>query len=309
MNGPQEAMIGRRLHLNHGPIDLVIEAFGEADATAAAYARASARFSTILSELVEELPALREPSGSRPRPFGGSTACRMEAAVSPLARNGFITPMAAVAGSVADEILATMMSAGIDRAYVNNGGDCALFLSTGQVMQLAVAGTGRGMADRIAVRADDPVRGVATSGWRGRSFSLGIADAVTVLARTAAAADAAATIVANAVDLPGHQAIRREPANAMAPDTDLGDRLVTTGVGPLAEHEAAQALERGLAVAETLRERGLIEAAGLFLAGDVRLCGGAFENVRAPGDLAAGLPSPREVPLARPAHHLETQHA
>ena len=51
------------------------------------------------------------------------------------------------------------------------------------------------------------MRGIATSGWRGRSFSLGIADAVTVLAATAAEADAAATVIANAVDLPGHPAI------------------------------------------------------------------------------------------------------
>ena len=34
-----------------------------------------------------------------------------------------------------------------------------------------------------------PHRGVATSGWRGRSHSLGIADSVTVVARNAAAAD------------------------------------------------------------------------------------------------------------------------
>ena len=66
------------------------------------------------------------------------------------------------------------------------------------------------------------MRGIATSGWRGRSFSLGIADAVTVLADRAAAADAAATIIANAVDLPGHPAIVRVPACELAPDSDLG---------------------------------------------------------------------------------------
>jgi ApbE superfamily uncharacterized protein (UPF0280 family) len=67
---------------------------------------------------------------------------------------------------------------------------------------------------------------VATSGWRckgkgGRSFSFGIADAVTVLAGSAAAADAAATVIANAVDLPGHGAITRRPASAIDPDSDL----------------------------------------------------------------------------------------
>ena len=78
------------------------------------------------------------------------------------------------------------------------------------------------------------MRGVATSGWRGRSFSLGIADAVTVFAGTAAVADAAATLIANAVDLPGHPAFARAPARRCDPQSDLGERLVTVDVGPLA---------------------------------------------------------------------------
>ncbi|RUX90314.1 UPF0280 family protein, partial [Mesorhizobium sp. M7A.F.Ca.CA.004.04.1.1] len=136
----------------------------------------------------------------------------------------------AVAGSVADETLAALLAGRkLDRAYVNNGGDCAIHIGRGQSMGLAVAGTGNGMADRITIRAEDGVRGVATSGWRGRSFSLGIADAVTVLARTGAEADAAATLIANAVDLPGNPAIKRIPAHELSPDSDLGARLVTHG--------------------------------------------------------------------------------
>ena len=236
--------------------------------------QATARFQTILTELVEELPDLRSAASARPRVFHGSTARRMEEAVTPLAGETFITPMAAVAGSVADEILAAMLAGRkLDKAYVNNGGDSALHLAAGQSMRLAIAGTAKGFADRIVIRAEDAVRGVATSGWRGRSFSLGIADAVTVLARTGAAADAAATIIANAVDLPDHPAITREKARSLAPDSDLGDRLVTTDVGALSGDEMAEALENGLAVAEKLRRRGLIEAAALFLNGDVRVCG------------------------------------
>jgi ApbE superfamily uncharacterized protein (UPF0280 family) len=197
----------------------------------------------------------------------------MAAAVAPLVET-FITPMAAVAGSVADEILSAMLAGRrLDRAYVNNGGDCALHLSEGQSMQLAIAGTGHGLADRITIRAEEPVRGVATSGWRGRSFSLGIADAVTVLARSGAEADAAATIVANAVDLPGHPAIIRQPACDLAPDSDLGERLVTIGVGVLSPTEVGAALKRGLTIAEDLRRHGLIAASALFLAGQSRISG------------------------------------
>jgi uncharacterized protein len=167
------------------------------------------------------------------------------------------------------------MTAGrrLDRAYVNNGGDAALWLSPGAEL---VAAGGPGLSARIAVRHDAPVRGIATSGWRGRSHSLGIADAVTVLARTAAEADAAATLVANAVDLPGHPAVRRRPARALAPDSDLGDRPVTVAVGPLAPDEVARALAAGRAAAEAMRRRGLIAAAALWLGGQVATVGTAL---------------------------------
>ncbi|WP_192253637.1 UPF0280 family protein [Mesorhizobium silamurunense] len=275
MNGPQAHWLadGRRLHLNHGPIDLIVEVFGEVAECRAAYAQAVARFQTILTELVEELSELRRPASLKPRTFAGPTARRMEAAVVPLAES-FITPMAAVAGSVADEILSSLRAGRrLDRAYVNNGGDSAIHLSEAQSMTLAIAGTGHGLADRITIHAEDGVCGIATSGWRGRSFSLGIADAVTVLARTGAEADAAATLIANAVDLPGHPAIQRVPARDLAPDSDLGDRLVTQSVGALLPGEAARALDIGLAVAEDFRRRSLIAASALFLAGQTRISG------------------------------------
>jgi len=265
---------GRRLHLHHGPIDLIVEAFAETAERAAAYRRITARFATVLEELVAELTELRRLATATPRAFDGPAARRMEQAVCPLSTD-FITPMAAVAGAVADETLAALVAGGdIARAYVNDGGDIAIHLAPGQSIRAAVAGTGNGFADRLVVHAADPVRGIATSGWRGRSHSFGIADAVTVLARTAAEADAAATIVANAVDLPGHAAVTRVPACSLSPDSDLGDRLVTYRVGALSRAEIAEALDRGLAVAERLRRAGLIEAAALFLGGGVRLCGG-----------------------------------
>lgn len=292
MDGPQAHWLGdgRRLHLNHGPIDLIVEAFGEMEECRVAYEQAVARFQTILIEVVRELPELRLPAFFlAPRAFLGPTARRMEAAVMPLAEC-FITPMAAVAGSVADEILGALLTGRrLDRAYVNNGGDSALHLGKGQSINVAIAGTGNGMADRVSIRAEDGVRGVATSGWRGRSFSLGIADAVTVLARTGAEADAAATLIANAVDLPGHPAIARVKARELAPDSDLGDMLVTQSVGALTQAEVARALDNGLAVAEDFRRRGLIAASALFLAGEARISGAialAAPNKHAPEEFA-----------------------
>jgi ApbE superfamily uncharacterized protein (UPF0280 family) len=252
---PQAAMLpdGTRLHLHHGPIDLIV--FADAPARRAAYAAATARFQTVLDELVAELPLLRSPA---PVVLSGPVARRMAAAVDHFVPV-FITPMAAVAGAVADEIVAAMAKARVAKAFVNNGGDIALLLAPGHALTTAMAG------GQITLAAADPVRGIATSGWRGRSQSLGIADAVTVLARNAAAADAAATLIANAVDLPGHPAIARRPAVAVKADSDLGDRLVTVGVGPLTDIEADIALTQGRQFADSLLRRGLIHAAYLTL--------------------------------------------
>jgi ApbE superfamily uncharacterized protein (UPF0280 family) len=131
---------------------------------------------------------------------------------------------------------------------------------------------------KIELTFDMPVRGIATSGAAtkgsgGRSFSMGIADAVTVLARDAAAADAAATIIGNAVDLPEHAAIVRRPASDIDPDSDLGDRQITLAVGTLEPADIEAALAAGLQTAERLRESGLIHGAVLALQGRYLICG------------------------------------
>jgi len=269
---PQAALLpdGCRLHLHHGPIDLIVEAFGDAEARAQAYAQATARFRTVLEDLVAELPALRAPADPG-REFSGTVARRMQRAVVPHLPV-FVTPMAAVAGAVADEICAAM-TAGLtlERAYVNNGGDVAVHLAPGQRIDAAIAGARS--AGQATLRAEAPARGLATSGWRGRSHSLGIADAVTAIARSAAEADAAATLIANAVDLPGHPAIARRPARELAPDSDLGARPVTTGVGPLTGAEIAAALDSGAEVALAMLRADSIAGAALFLGPDSRLVG------------------------------------
>ncbi len=267
---------GKRLHLQDGPIDLIVEAQGSREELRAAYAATIGRFTGLLDELCDELPVLRSPADPARCGLNGVVARRMHAAVTPFAREHFITPMAAVAGSVAEEILQAMVQAApLGRAYVNNGGDIALHLTDGA--QFTVGLIDRpdtsGLMRTAVIRADDATRGVATSGWRGRSFSLGIADAVTVLARTASQADAAATIIANAVDLPDHPAIVRCPANELQPDSDLGSRLVTRDVGLLTYQAIDAALEAGGAKARQLIDLGLIDAAALHLKGEVRAIG------------------------------------
>ena len=272
---PQIRMLpdGRRLHLQDGPIDLIIEAFGTSDAMRAAYSAAAARFRGLLDELCDELPLLRMRADPDRCLLQGRVAKRMHAAVAPFAAHSFITPMAAVAGAVAEEILAAMTdAASLAKAYVNNGGDIALHLSARECFSI-------GLVDRpdcpslfgkAVLSSADKVRGIATSGWRGRSFSFGIADAVTVLAAQASLADAAATIVANEVDLPGHRGVVRVPAQEIQADSDLGCRLVTRDVRPLDPAEIQEALGRGMNCAERLLAAGFITAAALHLQGETQ---------------------------------------
>ncbi len=203
----------------------------------------------------------------------------MADAVAPFAPEAYITPMAAVAGSVAEE---------------NSGGDdegrCAqprLRQQQRRRYRAASAAArafphrddrssrpGRLPFGRVEITGEGAVRGVATSGRHGRSFSFGIADAVTVLAASASAADAAATIVANAVDLPGHPEIHRAAAIEFDPQSDLGERLVTRDVGLLSADEIASALSSGWREAERLRLGGEHHrGCGVgHLRGETRIC-------------------------------------
>ncbi|SLN38718.1 UPF0280 family protein [Oceanibacterium hippocampi] len=288
MSGARAVLMadGRRLHLQHGPIDIVAEAFGPSAEIEAAYAQAAAVFGGLLGELVGELDILRSDVNGLDRLPAGAVARRMVAAT--LAhRPLYVTPMAAVAGAVAERVLAALVAGRrLERAYVNNGGDIALHLTPGTSLDAAIVANQDAPAidGRIAIPFDSAIRGIATSGWRGRSLSFGIADAVTVLARDAPAADVAATLIANAVNI-DHPAVRRAPAEAVRDESELGARLVTVAVGPLPDEAVARALASGAARAEAMRRQGLIEAASLVLQGKTRIVGDpAGAAVAAGGD-------------------------
>ncbi len=274
MSAVRRQLDERRWHFQHGPIDLVLEADSKV-----AIELAWARFDGLLEELVAELPLLRSPVQSA-LSVEGAVARRMVCACWPH-RGAFITPMAAVAGAVADGLIDAMRSdERLRRAYVNNGGDIALHLAPDERFRIGVVadahrhGCAQALDARFEVDAALPVRGIATSGWRGRSWSLGIADSVTVLASDAAAADAAATMIANAVNT-DHPAVRRRRACEVDDNTDLGEHLVTVQVGVLPEHAVAAALDGGAAHARALRQAGLIWGAVLVLQSHQRVIGGA----------------------------------
>lgn len=275
MSGPVMRRLAQdRLHFQHGPIDLIVHAEGPFEAVEAAYAQAWRRFQTVLNELASELSLLRQPLTEEPPPIHGKVAFGMLWATWPY-RDRFITPMAAVAGSVAEEILEAMVLATpITRGMVNNGGDIAIYLAQEEKITLGVVERPDfpNLSGTITIDWTDPSRGIATSGWRGRSQSLGIADAATVIAHKASMADAAATIIANAVNA-DHPGIKRVPAVEVKDDSDLGGIPVTIDVEELPPEVIEEALNHGEQEAWRLQELGLIDGAVLLLQGEHRVIG------------------------------------
>jgi ApbE superfamily uncharacterized protein (UPF0280 family) len=265
-----------RLHLQDGPIELVIGLEGARAAILEAREAAWRALHGVLAALSVELPLLRSPLLGRLPDLRHPVARRMAEAAWPH-RAQFVTPMVAVAGAVAEHVLLAIATVpGLSLAHVNNGGDIALHLSPASTLRVGLMEGPEAMAPSglAVIRAADPIRGIATSGWRGRSFSLGIADAVTVLAERAPEADAAASIIANAVNAE-HDSVIRRTAESLDPDSDLRDLPVTVAVGELPAALVVEALDRGVGCAETLLGRGLIVGACLRLQGQVRVVGAA----------------------------------
>ena len=313
MNGAQrQPLSGGRWHFHHGPIDCVIGADGEPAVLAQSLEAAWTRFQGVLTELVAELTLLRTnlaPEPGHELAVQGPIARRMVAACRPYAALGlFITPMAAVAGSVAQELIASFMRPGVRRAYVNNGGDIALHLAPGESFDVGLVidrdadpdAAVRGIDGHFRIEAGSGVRGVATSGWRGRSLSLGIADSVTVLAASAAMADAAATMIANAVNVDDVRIVRAA-ANAVRDDSDLGELPVTVDVPALEPGAVARALAAGARVAERELAAGRIAGAALCLQGQLVRCPARGFHPSPPvsaSPILGPMPQPQRVALA-----------
>lgn len=262
---------GRRLHLQHGPIDLII---GVDQNRQVAFEAAINRFDTVLEELASELSELRKPLNEN-TPFPkGEVAQLMDHACQPYVDVHFVTRMAAVAGAVADNIMSAMRSVVIfQKSYVNNGGDIALHLDGEERFTTAMLSHSGQELGRIEIGAGDQISGIATSGRHGRSHSLGVADSVTVLAETAAKADVAATLIANAVDMPDHPFITRKLASELSPDSDLGNRLVVVDCKDFSRKDQNYAIEKGQAKADEFLKKGLIKSAAIFFQDEHRLVG------------------------------------
>jgi len=176
-----------------------------------------------------------------------------------------LTPMAAVAGSIAGLTADFIAANGATKVIVNNGGDLAIRLSDDETTTVGIApAIGSAYTHTIRLRAGDGIGGIATSGLGGRSFTKGIASAAVVAAATAGLADACATSLANSTYIP-HQNIKVTFAEQLDPDTDIAGHQVVTEVGPLPPEILQQALYAGWEKANGWFNSGQIIGAALFV--------------------------------------------
>jgi len=179
-----------------------------------------------------------------------------------------LTPMAAVAGVLADLTADWLSDHGATKVLVDNGGDIAIRLSQGETVRIGISpGVNMpGVIGCIDLDSNDDIGGVATSGMGGKSFTMGIANAVVVFAKTASVADACSTSIANHT-CTEHDLIERCPAKLLDPDTDIPDHLIVTGVGNLPEKVIKTALKNGSLRSKSLQNDGKI-------AGSIIICQG-----------------------------------
>jgi ApbE superfamily uncharacterized protein (UPF0280 family) len=243
-----------------GPMTLTISAWYRNRPRPVIASKAAATALECLKTLADfhgfmKLPTSDIPK-NRPRPDVVERACSSARAVS-----GDLTSLAAVAGSVADQVADAALELGADKVIVNNGGDTAIRLRGPAVATVGVKRSGDdAMIGRLTVTAESDIGGVASSGWSGRSHSPGVADLVTVWAENAALADAAATHIAGAAQVRS-STVQQRRATDVDPMSDLGDMLITTAVGRLTPGQRRKALNRGTSVAEKLCAAGIIRGA------------------------------------------------
>ena len=256
-----------RVFLNYGPVQMTLMARAHGLAMTEQLKEAAEYVIKLLADLAEvqdnakDVSTLGEANLSA---YPLSLRLMVEAVLE--AGDWTLTPMAAVAGTFADLAGDWLVERGASKVMINNGGDIAIRLLGEEKTKLGLTPSieALGYSHVLNLAADDGIGGVATSGFGGRSFTKGIASAVTVVARTARVADACATLIANHCFVEDPE-ILRMPAEQLDPNTDISGHLVTVKIGKLSPQTKKKALENGLRKAIELRAQGRIHGAVLFL--------------------------------------------
>jgi hypothetical protein len=250
-----------------GPVSLVIN--GEKDDMPYEFDRfrIEEKIRRILKEIKEYLPVLKQKAHKIKNTNHMTNVPRKMVDAVKVIDEVSLTPMAAVAGSVADALKEFLKNEGLDLISVNNGGDISIYNKNGRELKIDIGDirTGESSPHLLSIEQITDY-GLATSGFGGRSFTLGLADSVTVIATTGALADAAATFICNCTNTETDQVIRRK-ASEIDPLTDISDCEVTIKINVLNNFDIMKSLENGLYNASKLKQLNYIYDAVIKLQG------------------------------------------
>ncbi len=266
--------------LHIGPATLVLK--GEKDGKDCAFDRSAvnARIEAILADIRECLPVLKQRAWRiKNTSLLTPVARKMIEAVKAI-NPETLTPMAAVAGAVAEELKEYLQEGDLEFISVNNGGDAAIHNGRKKPVTISIGD----------IRTNTPTPyvltvehwndfGVATSGFGGRSFTLGLANVVTIVAPSAPLADAAATYICNQTNVPDESIVRQKAAE-IDPLTDIPEEMVTVHIGELPRRKVRKALACGRAAAERLKAEGRINEALILLQGEMATTIEPNKNIR-----------------------------
>jgi len=250
-----------------GPMRLVIRAWNKTQPQISPARRAAEASILYLERIARCRPLLSRPWPQIKDLCDDELAQRMVTSVKTIG-DGDLTPMAAVAGTIADAVADWLFERGLTRVIVDNGGDIAVRLAEGEKITVGVRPHVASPLISHVIRLDSSrsAWGVTTSGMGGRSFTRGIASAVTVLADNASLADAAATAVANSCFV-ADKGILQLPAEKIDPNSDLRSTLITAEVGRLSSEKILAAINNARQKADEFSQKGIIVGAFIALAG------------------------------------------
>jgi len=260
------------VQVSYGPMELGVQLEGDKETLRVCCEQVPGMAQDLLTEVASYQPIMRMKGCELAvKERWPRVVRRMVRSVQAVASNE-LTPMAAVAGAISDEVLLRLLEGSggrLTRALVNNGGDMAVY-SPHELVRVGIRGSGttdESMREIVAPKMNIPY-GIATSGWRGRSFSQGIADAVVVVGPEGAVADAAATHVGNHVGDEGIETVKRQKALQLDPETDIPNLWITVECGGLTRDEKKRAIKNGMDSAIRLLDEDMIWRLEIYLQGE-----------------------------------------
>lgn len=257
-----------RLFLDYGPIQATVSAFRAGKPLDHEIEEACAYVEEQLKELVAYLPFARlTPDAVQETKNFPDILLKMMDAVK-ISGDPTLTSMATVAGTFSDKIADFLVEKGATKVMVSNGGDLAIRLSPGESTKVGIVSdiNDQSFSHIITISEESPIRGIATSGFGGRSFTKGIASAAVAFGKNCREADAAATLIGNHCFSPDPSIIKIK-AEELDPETDIKGHSVTLSVGDLLPGTIEKALDHGMSKVQELILNGTIFGAALFVGG------------------------------------------